>query len=403
MESSIIKNLKNDLKSNEDKCIEKFWEKVKEIGTPIIEDIPENPKFSLVTFLYKGDNSTKNVLIYGSVPGYRYSENVMENLENTNIFHKTYEVRNDVKFKYNFSLNYDFDNDYKKIKKNSIIDPLNPKTVVFIKDEGDCDSEESRNSLVELKNVKKDYWTTHREKINSGNIDIKEVYSEELKENRRVWIYTPKGYEEGTAYKVLVLTDGFEYLNYMKAKEILDNLIDERKIEPIIGVFIASGKNRFEELTCNDTFSRFIVGEILPWVQENYKVSKAPEDNIIGGVSLGGLTAVYIAIKNSTVFGKVLSQSGSFWFNSESLTREVEERKKLPIEFYLCAGILEDHPYDDEPIMMEVINKMRDTLISKGYKVNYENYPSGHDYLGWGETLGTGLISLIGVKNENNN
>lgn len=395
MESSIIKKLKNNLASNNN-YIEKFWEKIKEVGTPIIEDIQGEEKYSLVTFLYKGENSTKNVLIYGSVPGYRYSENLMENIENTNVFYKTYKVTNDVKFKYNFSLNYEFDNDYKKIKKNSIIDHLNPKTVVFIKDEGDCDSEEYRNSLVELKNVKKDYWTTHREKINSGNIDIKEVYSEELKENRRVWIYTPKGYEEGTAYKVLVLTDGFEYLNYMKAKEVLDNLIAEKKIEPLVGVFVASGRNRFEELTCNEVFSNFIVKEIVPLIQKNYKVSKASEDSIIGGVSLGGLMAVYIAFKNSKVFGKVLSQSGSFWFDSESLTREVKGMKKLPIEFYLCAGILEDHPYDDEPIMMEVINRMRDTLISKGYKVHYENYPSGHDYLGWGETLATGLISLIG-------
>lgn len=395
MESSIIKKLKNNLASNNN-YIEEFWEKIKEVGTPIIEDIQGEEKYSLVTFLYEGDNSTKNVFIYGSVPGYRYSENVMENLENTNVFYKTYKVRNDVKFKYNFSINYDFDNDYKKIKKNSIIDHLNPKTVVFIKDEGDCHSEETTNSLVELKNVKKDYWTTHREKSHSGNIALKEVYSEELKENRRVWIYMPKCYEEGKEYKVLFLTDGFEYLNFMAAKEVLDNLIAEKKIEPIIGVFVASGKNRFEELTCNDTFSRFIVRELLPWVQENYSVSKAPEDNIIGGVSLGGLTAVYLALRNSQFFGKVLSQSGSFWFDSESLTREVEELKKLPIEFYLCAGILEDHPYDDEPIMMEVINRMRDTLISKGYKVHYENYPSGHDYLGWGETLATGLISLIG-------
>jgi len=44
--------------------------------------------------------------------------------------------------------------------------------------------------------------------------------------------------------------------------------------------------------------------------------------------------------------------------------------------------------------MMEVINNMRDVLLSKGYDVKYENFQSGHDYLCWGETLATGLISL---------
>ena len=62
--------------------------------------------------------------------------------------------------------------------------------------------------------------------------------------------------------------------------------------------------------------------------------------------------------------------------------------------------MLEDAPYDTEPIMMDVINNIRDVLIKKGYEVSYENFPSGHDYLSWGETLGTGLIELIGDKIE---
>jgi len=40
---------------------------------------------------------------------------------------------------------------------------------------------------------------------------------------------------------------------------------------------------------------------------------------------------------------------------------------------------------------------MRDVLLNKGYSVAYENFPSGHDYLGWSETLATGLIALIGM------
>lgn len=47
---------------------------------------------------------------------------------------------------------------------------------------------------------------------------------------------------------------------------------------------------------------------------------------------------------------------------------------------------------------MDVINNMRDLLLSKGYKVHYEQFPSGHDYLGWSETLATGLIKLVGKQ-----
>lgn len=114
------------------------------------------------------------------------------------------------------------------------------------------------------------------------------------------------------------------------------------------------------------------------------------------GVSLGGLASTYIGYKNPNIFGNVLSQSGSYRYDDQWLTKKFEESERLPIKFYLNAGLLEDAPYDTEPIMMEVINNMRDLLIKKGYEVSYENFPSGHDYLSWGETLGTGLIELIG-------
>lgn len=114
------------------------------------------------------------------------------------------------------------------------------------------------------------------------------------------------------------------------------------------------------------------------------------------GVRLGGLAATYIGYKNPNIFGNVLSQSGSYWYDDQWLTKKFEESEGLSIKFYLNAGILEDAPYDTEPIMMKVINNMRDVLIEKGYEISYENFPSGHDYLSCGETLGTGLIELIG-------
>ncbi len=66
------------------------------------------------------------------------------------------------------------------------------------------------------------------------------------------------------------------------------------------------------------------------------------------------------------------------------------------MRFFLNVGLLEDRPYDDEPVMMDCINKMRDVLIDKGYEMEYQQFQSGHDFLSWGETLADGLISLIG-------
>lgn len=397
--SSRIKKLIENIETERFNVIEEFWKYVEEQGTPLIENIKGDDNNALVTFLYRGKD-INNVMIYGGVPGFRYNENIMKNIENTDVWFRTYKVRNDVKFKYNFSLNYEFDDDYKKIKKNSVVDILNPNKFVFPKDEESPESEESISSLVMMPKVKTELWTEFREYTRKGEVKLYRLHSDILGGGRRIWTYVPYGYKEiKEPCKLLILSDGFEYLS-ISTTTVLDNLISDKKISNVICVLIESTRNRYEELTCSDKYSDFIVKELMPWIYENYNVSKSPQDTIIGGVSLGGLAATYMAYKNPSIFGNVLSQSGSYWYDDQWLTNKFKESEKLPIKFYLNAGVLEDNPYDTEPIMMEVINNMRDVLIKKGYEVSYETFPSGHDYLSWGETLGTGLIELIGDKIE---
>lgn len=323
----------------------------------------------------------------------------MEKVPDTDIWYKTYKVRNDVKFKYKFSMNYQPDDSYKKISQNSIVDPFNLNTIIFVKDEEDPESEENVSSIVYLPNVKPDRWTLSSDIVKKGSISFSRFHSQKSDIVRRIWVYTPYGYDkQKSPYNLLVLTDGFDYINYMSVQTVLDNLIDGGEIPPTVCVLVDTARNRYEDLTCNDSFSEFLSTELMQWVYENYNATKKPQETIIGGVSLGGLSAAYIAFKNPDIFGNVLSQSGSFWYENEWLTQKYKESKILPLNFYLNAGVLEDKPYDVDPIMMDVINNMRDVLLSKGYSVKYENFYSGHDYLSWGETLANGLIALIGEK-----
>lgn len=333
----------------------------------MIENIKGDDNNALVTFLYRGKD-INNVMIYGGVPGFRYNENIMENIENTDVRFRTYKVRNGVKFKYNFSLNYEFNDDYKKIKKNSVIDILNPNQFVFPKDEESSESEELISSLVMMPKVKTELWTEFREYTRKGEVKLYRLNSDILGGGRRIWTYVPYGYKEiKEPCKLLILSDGFEYLS-ISAATVLDNLINDKKISNVICVLIESTKNRYEELTCSDKYSDFIAKELIPWIYENYNVSKSPKDTIIGGVSLGGLAATYMAYKNPSIFGNVLSQSGSYWYDEQWLTNKFKESERLPIKFYLNAGVLEDAPYDTEPIMMDVINNIRDVLIKKDMK-----------------------------------
>lgn len=392
-----INNLVRQINSGDINSINLFWQEVQSYGAPLIEKIEGDNENVLITFLYRDDTNIKNILIYGAFPGFRYAENIMDRILDTNIWYKTYIIRNNVKFKYNFSLNYEFDNDYKKIKANSILDPLNHNKIVFAKDDEVPDSTEMINSLVVLSKSKKDIWTSSRSEIHKGQIELHRLPDLDSDSNRRIWVYTPFGYKKGSEkFNLLVLTDGFDYLNYLSAKNVLDNLMYENAIPPTVCVLIDNNINRFEELTCNAAFSNFVSQRLIPWIWDNYWVSKEARKTIIGGVSLGGLSSAYLAFKNPDIFGNVLSQSASFWWNSEWLTNEFKKSNKLTLKFYLNVGIFEDKPYDDEPVMKDAIDNMYKVLLEKGYDVKYEKFYSGHDYLSWSETLANGLIELMG-------
>lgn len=376
------------------KEVDEFWSKIEKEGAPLIETIEGDDKNVLVTFLYRSKEKLEGVMAYGGVPGFNYENNIFYNIDNTDMWVKTFKVRNDVKFKYRLCLNYKKEFEWKDIKKNSVIDPLNPNTYVYKKDDEIPEDEDSVESFVKLPNVKETYWTNHKEAGLKGNLELHRFTSNVLGNTRRVWVYKPFGYDDNKEYNLIVILDGDDYLNRLDGKNIIDNLIEEKKIEESVCVFVSSTIDRYNELTCNDKFSSFICDEIMPWINNNYSVTKEATKTTAVGLSLGGLTVAYLGLKHHDLFGNILAQSGSFWFEEGSLIEKFKEAPKLPLKFYLNVGLLEDRPYDNEPIMADYISSFRDLLINKGYEVHYETFPSGHDYLSWGETLVTGLITL---------
>jgi enterochelin esterase-like enzyme len=111
----------------------------------------------------------------------------------------------------------------------------------------------------------------------------------------------------------------------------------------------------------------------------------------VGGSSYGGLSAACCAFRYPEVFGNVLSQSGSFgyypgWHGDDQtdsspfgwLIRQFVTTRKLPIRFYLEAGLFETNNHGD---ILPQNRRLRDVLEAKGYPVVYSEFAGGHDYL----------------------
>lgn len=254
----------------------------------------------------------------------------------------------------------------------------------------------------------KSAWDQEQPHHAKGNLSAYHFTSKLLKNQREIWVYTPASYNiNSSAYPLLIVFDGQAYTSELiPGPAILDNLIAEKQIPPLVAVFISSidQPSRNLELPCYEPFTNSLTKELLPWVYAHYHVSKNPEQTIIAGSSYGGLAASYAALRNPQLFGKVLSQSGAFWWKPSGsksdrwLISQYESAPKLPIQFYLDVG---DEETDESPERMSMVKVNRlfsDLLLRKGYAVTYEVFKGGHEYECWRKTFATGLIALMRTK-----
>lgn len=390
--SEQITNLEKKIKSGNNDVVNNFWNKIEREGSTIIEDIHDDNEHSLVTFFYKGDENTENVVLIFQMDWQNFKDYQFERIADTNIWYITCKFRNDIRLQYFFIINDPMDDDWKKRNDSLWNDTLCANKLYL-----NPDDKSKFKSYVIMPNAPEEVWIKHRDNVSKGTLKTHKFTSNILKDTRDIWVYVPNDYNKQVdPYGVLVLNDGKEYLA-MGAENVLDNLISDKKIPPIVTVFVESTDNRMTELMCSEDFASFTTEELMPWVRENFNITSDPKKSIIGGLSLGGLTASFLGLKHPELFGNVLSQSGSYWYKREDveddkkcnwMAKQFESIDKLNLKFYLNVGILEGD------IMLKFNKQFRDTLINKGYDVIYGEFKSGHDYLCWGETLADGLIAL---------
>jgi len=404
--------LKKEVEGGNRAALESFWQEVTKQGVPLVEPFKGDDRHVLLTFLWRAKGETRNVVVVGGVAGYEFGENQMTHLLDTDLWFRTYKLRNDARFSYNLSVNdslvpfkkIDITDQKTVMQRTSTFktDPLNSKTYLGM----------PPSSLVELPDAPTQPWIKRSGDVPAGKIEEKKIKSAILGNERKAWVYTPPGYKtDGDQYGLMLLFDGFAYTMLVPTPVILDNLVAKRLIPPMVAVVLdnPTPTSRNVEMPCNARFADFLAKEAVPWVRENYHVTSDPSKTIVAGSSYGGLAATYAGFHHPEVFGNVISQSGSYWWKPEGdgehewLTRQFVASPRLPVRFYLDVGLMERGPTPDEGPDQVVVNRhMRDVLQAKGYFVHYREFNGGHEYLNWRGTLADALLVLVGkVAAEN--
>ncbi len=208
-------------------------------------------------------------------------------------------------------------------------------------------------------------------------------YMPEFDRYRRVWIYLPPDYEtSGYDYPVLYMHDGqnvFDALTSFAGEWEVDETLNALHAEGdtgIIVVAIDNGQNlRIEEYTpwSNPTYGggdgaiyvNFIIDDLKPFIDSNYRTLPGRENTGIMGSSLGGLISTYAGIEHQDVFSKVGAFSPAYWFNNpESFDHVSLTGKQEDMRIYQIGGTLEGSDFIDD--MFE----MKDTLLAAGFGDN---------------------------------
>jgi enterochelin esterase family protein len=233
------------------------------------------------------------------------------------------------------------------------------------------------------------------------------VQSDILDNEYRVWVYTPPDYGTDAApYGFLLALDGWFYVNLIPTSTILDNLRAEGRLPPLVAIMVGDvfGKTRQRDLACYAPFVDFLTRELLPWARQTYHITNDPARSILVGASLGGLMAAFIGLYHSDIFGNVLAQSAFFGWKpkhereDEWIARQYIASPKLPLRFYIEAGLLETQIQTLEPGWNNFLvgaRYMRDVLRAKGYAVHHSEFSGGHNPMNWRGTLANGLLALV--------
>lgn len=189
---------------------------------------------------------------------------------------------------------------------------------------------------------------------------------------RMLRVLVPANYfsphNRGRSYPVLYMQDGQNLFDQATAysgewhmDETVEHLVGGFKIPPmfVVGIDNAGEKRSSEYLPYPDAnnekdsvsgakslhgkeYARYVVTEVMPFIEKRYRVSRGELNTGIGGSSYGAVAALYTVLQYPGTFGHLLLESPPLWIGDNQLLMDVQKEKVLPHKIYVGIGTNED-------------------------------------------------------------
>ncbi len=233
--------------------------------------------------------------------------------------------------------------------------------------------------------------------------------SKPVRKERKIFVYIPAAYQDGTQAPILVTLDGPSRFDLVQ--RALDNLTvskdPNRKLPAFIAIAVENGGNDskgsqrgLEYDTMSDRHARFINDEVLPAVLNNAEIKAAypkiaftqdPWGKAVMGCSSGGAAALTMGWFRPDLFRRLVTYSGTFvdqqdddapeeadyplgaWEYHSSM-KLIENSEKKPLRIFTHVSEFDNRAKDPEATYHNWVmanERTAEVLKSKGYDYRY--------------------------------
>jgi len=273
---------------------------------------------------------------------------------------------------------------YDPISGERFLDPLNRHTV--------SNGFGDRNNCFYMPEARPSPLTMRRAHVRSGTIRRHRVDADFLQDDsqRDVYLYKPP---VSGAVPLLIVYDGYDYLRRARLAAIVDNLIADKRIQPIAIAFLQNGRSRRTvEYFCSDATIYWLEREVLPLARKHLRlinIEEHPGAYGVLGASAGGLISFYTGLRMPEIFGKVLCQAAVFSIEGRDSAAVdlVRYGQGRDLQIWMDVGTLDE--------LLEDNRRMIALLDKRQYNVTYREFSAGHNFTAWRDDVWRGLEALF--------
>ncbi|MGW8317428.1 MAG: esterase [Bacteroidales bacterium] len=256
------------------------------------------------------------------------------------------------------------------------------------------------SEIVEVNDVP--HGTLSKEWYDSPTLDL----------TRRMYVYTPPGYEDSKVdYPVLYLLHGGggdedAWTSLGRANYILDNLIASGQAKPMIVVMtngnsdqtIAVSERKMEpaqpsptgpiNAMGSDKFPNSIVSDVIPYIENHYRIKTNKENRALAGLSMGALQTQITGMNHPDLFDYLGVFSIGLQMEFGEVTTDLIKAYDTNLDvlktngfklFYIGVG--------KDDFVYEGVTLLRKKLDEHGFKYIYNETSGGHTWANWRDYL----------------